>query len=136
MAVAAARMLVIVLVGFAGLRQVFAGSVIAGVPVSAGESIGWSVLAIVLALGFLVWGIRARDRTWRAGSLALMLVAVAKVFLVDASGLEGLMRIASFLALGFSLIGLGWLYSRFLRADLPGETGGENAAVLAATGKA
>jgi uncharacterized membrane protein len=48
----------------------------------------------------------------RIASLVLMLGAVAKVFLLDASGLEGLMRIASFVALGLSLIGVGWLYSR------------------------
>ncbi|NCQ63311.1 MAG: DUF2339 domain-containing protein, partial [Alphaproteobacteria bacterium] len=42
--------------------------------------------------------------------------AVAKVFLVDAAGLDGLLRVASFLALGFSLIGIGWIYSRLLRS--------------------
>jgi hypothetical protein len=41
--------------------------------------------------------------------------AVAKVFLLDASGgLEGLMRIASFVALGLGLSGIGRLYSRSL----------------------
>ena len=43
-----------------------------------------------------------------------MLAAVAKVFLSDAAGLDGLARIASFAALGFSLIGIGWLYARYL----------------------
>ena len=46
-----------------------------------------------------------------------MIAAVAKVFLVDASGLDGLLRIASFVALGLSLIGIGWLYSRFLGTE-------------------
>jgi uncharacterized membrane protein len=46
-----------------------------------------------------------------------MLAAVGKVFLFDASGLEGVTRIASFVALGFSLIGIGWLYARHLGAD-------------------
>jgi len=46
--------------------------------------------------------------------LVLMLAAVIKVFLVDAAGLAGLLRIASFMALGFSLIGIGWVYSRQL----------------------
>ncbi len=86
-------------------------------PIGEVESIFWSVLAISLAIGWLLWGIRSAARSWRIGSLALMLAAVAKVFLIDASGLEGLLRIASFLALGFSLIGIGWLYSRFLRVD-------------------
>lgn len=69
---------------------------------------------IVLALGFLWWGSGREQRSWRIGSLVLMLAAVLKVFLVDAAGLEGLLRIASFLALGFSLIGIGWVYSRQL----------------------
>ena len=57
------------------------------------------------------------NRDWRIGSLVAMLAAVAKVFLFDASGLEGLARILSFVALGFSLIGIGWLYSRYLNTD-------------------
>ena len=40
---------------------------------------------------------------------------IAVLFAFDAAGLDGLMRIASLAALGFSLISVGWLYSR----DLP-----------------
>ena len=43
-----------------------------------------------------------------------MLLAVIKVFIFDAAGLEGLARIASFFALGVCLIGIGWFYSRQL----------------------
>ena len=70
---------------------------------------------LFLAIGYLLWGIRKNRHNWRIASLILMLAAVAKVFLLDANGLEGLLRIASFVALGFSLIGIGWLYSRQLR---------------------
>jgi uncharacterized membrane protein len=111
------RMILIVLFAFASLRQFFSGSILVTDHIGPVENIGWSVLAIALAIGFLLWGIRRRLRDWRIGSLLLMLCAVAKVFLFDVSGLEGLLRIASFVALGFSLIGLGWLYSRFLQAD-------------------
>jgi uncharacterized membrane protein len=82
--------------------------------VSQAEDIGRSLLAIVIAIGFLQWGIRRGARDWRIVSLVLMLAAVGKVFLFDAAGLDGLLRIASFAALGFSLIGVGWLYSRYL----------------------
>lgn len=44
----------------------------------------------------------------RAGTLVISL-AVAKVFLIDASGLTGLARVMSFLLLGLSLAGLAWL---------------------------
>jgi uncharacterized membrane protein len=54
---------------------------------------------------------------WRITSLVLMLGAIGKVFVFDASGLDGLARIGSFVALGFSLIGIGWLYSRHLKVD-------------------
>lgn len=111
------RMAALVLFAFATLRQWFCGSMLRGPFIGEVENIGWSVLAIALALGFLLWGIRKALRDWRIASLVLMLVAVVKVFVFDASGLEGLLRIASFLALGFSLIGIGWLYSRSLKSD-------------------
>ena len=99
------------------LRQVFHGSLLTFPGVTPTEDILRSLLAILLAVGFLLWGIRAKLRDWRIASLFLMLAAVAKVFLLDASGLEGLLRIGSFVALGFSLIGIGWLYSRQLKND-------------------
>jgi hypothetical protein len=111
------HMLVMLLFAYSSLRQLFCGSLFANVPVGQVESIFWSILAVAMAIGWLLWGINRSSHSWRIGSLVLMLAAIAKVFLIDASGLEGLLRVASFLALGFSLIGIGWLYSRFLRAD-------------------
>ena len=109
------------------LRQVFAGSLLTGEPLGQTEDLLRSLLGIVLALGFLALGSRLRQRSWRVGSLVLMVVAVAKVFLVDAAGLDGLLRVASFMALGFSLIGIGWVYSRQLRGPVQGGGGGETA---------
>ena len=43
-----------------------------------------------------------------------MVLTVGKVFLFDASELDGLYRVASFFGLGLSLIGLSWFYSRFV----------------------
>lgn len=111
------RMALIPLFVFALLRQLFAGSLPAGQPIGSTESIGWSLAAVVMAVAYLLWGIRQQSRDWRLASLVLMLGAVGKVFLIDASGLQGLMRIGSFLALGFSLMGIGWLYSRFLKQE-------------------
>ncbi|MFA6219741.1 MAG: DUF2339 domain-containing protein [Erythrobacter sp.] len=98
------------------LRQAFAGAVPVDAPMTQAEDLLRSLLGIVLALGFLLLGSRRGERSWRVGSLVLMVLALAKVFIVDAAGLEGLLRIASFMALGFSLIGIGWLYTRQLRA--------------------
>lgn len=109
--------LMLTVAGFAwaSLRQAFHGTSLVQPGVSPAEDILRSILGIALAIGFLLWGIRRKRHDWRIASLVLMLAAVVKVFLFDASGLEGLLRIASFVALGFSLIGIGWLYSRQLR---------------------
>ena len=109
-----AQMAIVFSMGMMALRQLFAGSVMYGVTVSEAEDILRSVLAIAMALGFLLYGIWSTSIEWRAGSLVLMLGAVTTVFLFDAAGLDGLARVASFAALGFSLIGVGWLYSRLL----------------------
>ena len=99
---------------WASLRQGFHGTLLTNPGTFPVENILRSILMLALAIGYLLWGIRAKRHDWRIASLVLMLGAVGKVFLFDASGLEGLLRIGSFVALGFSLIGIGWLYSRQL----------------------
>jgi len=110
-------MTMVALFAWATLRQGFHGSLLTEAGLDPTEDILRSVLGIALAVGYLLWGIRRHSRIWRIASLVLMLAAVVKVFLFDASGLEGLLRIASFVLLGFSLIGIGWLYSRQLRGE-------------------
>lgn len=107
-------MALIALFAFSALRQAAHGSMPLWLGAGAEEDIARSVLAVALAVRFLRYGIAKGLRDWRIASLVLMLLAVAKVFLFDAAGLDGLLRIASFAALGFSLIGVGWLYSRHL----------------------
>ena len=78
-----------------------------------------TVIGIVMALAFVWIGSRLNQRSWRIGSLVVMLIALLKVFAFDAAGLSGLLRIASFAALGASLIGLGWFYTRQLKPAAP-----------------
>jgi len=111
-----AIMVILPLLALSLLRQAFSGSLLDAMPVGQAEELLRSLSGILLAAGYLLWGARKTDRVWRIGSLVLMLMAVGKVFVLDASDLEGLARIASFLALGFSLIGIGWFYARQLRA--------------------
>jgi uncharacterized membrane protein len=115
LAAEAALMALIALYALSELRHLHAGTLPSAGSITQGENLMRSLLGIVLALLYLAWGSRTAKRSWRIGSLVLMLLAVGKVFLVDAAGLEGLLRIASFMALGFSLIGIGWVYSRQLR---------------------
>ena len=102
--------------GMTLLRQVFAGSYLDTLPMSQTEDLLRSLVGIVLAIAFLMIGSARGERLWRVGSLVLMTGTVLKVFIIDTAGLEGLLRIASFVALGASLIGIGWFYSRQLKA--------------------
>ncbi|MHA6332042.1 DUF2339 domain-containing protein [Qipengyuania sp. CAU 1752] len=112
-------MLLATLGALALLRQAFGGSTPHDVPLGQTEDLLRSLIGIVMALAFLWIGSRLGQRSWRVGSLVVMLIALIKVFAFDAAGLSGLLRIASFAALGASLIGLGWFYTRQLKAAAP-----------------
>ncbi len=86
------------------------------------ESYAVSVAWLAYALSLLAAGIVRVSKTLRYASLAILMLVVLKVFLVDLAQLEGLLRVASFLGLGFSLIGIGYIYQRFVFADTAGAT--------------
>lgn len=73
-------------------------------------SAAWLALGVVI----LVIGIRLKSTVLRLASAALIVVAVAKVFLFDMSQLEGALRALSFIGLGAVLIGIGIFYQRVM----------------------
>jgi len=79
-------------------------------------SITWTCMAFAAVLA---GGMRFGAGVYRAG-MALLVLAVAKVFLVDMSGLSGLLRAGSFLGLGLSLLGLALLHQKFRATLLSG----------------
>jgi uncharacterized membrane protein len=99
----------------AAVRQAAHGGIITG-PIGTGETYGYSAALLLLALAALTLGIRSGSRDLRLAGLALLTFVTTKVFLVDAAALDGLLRILSFLGLGVALIGIGWVYRRFLAA--------------------
>ena len=73
-------------------------------------SVVWLLASFVL-LGAGLW----RGTAWlRHGALAILILTVLKVFLSDMAALGGLYRVASFLGLGLCLVGVGYLYQRFV----------------------
>lgn len=97
-------------------------------PASAGARIEtWAFSAIwaLYGLGVLVFGVRRRDTALRWTGLSLLLFTTAKVLLFDTAHLDGVVRAASFLALGVLLI-LGALAAR--RMGALGLGGGEDEA--------
>lgn len=99
----------------AAVRQAAHGGIITG-PIGTGENYGYSIALLLLALAGLTLGIRSGSRDLRLAGLGLLTFVTLKVFLIDAAALDGLLRILSFLGLGIALIGIGWVYRRFLAA--------------------
>lgn len=78
-----------------------------------GLSIAWLVLSIVL----ITIGMVLHNLAFRIAGLTLLTITVVKLFVFDASVLEGVLRILSFFGLGASLIALGWFYGKLLRGE-------------------
>ncbi len=100
------------------VRHIFHAPLLDGPFAGNAEIYAYSVVWLLFGLALLGVGFRTRDRMVRFASLAVMLLAVGKVFLFDAAETEGLFRVLSFVALGLSLIGLSLFYTRYvLRQD-------------------
>ncbi len=89
------------------------------------ESYSVSAAWVVTAIAIFLAGIRLDRKNIRLAGLAILALAVAKVFVLDLFELGGLWRIASIIGLGCCLIGVGWAYTRFVqtpRAEKAGTT--------------
>ena len=78
------------------------------------ERYAYSLAWVLFGGTLLVAGVFTRLDTLRYGSLAVLLLAVGKVFLIDTANLENLYRVFSFFGLGVTLVGLGYLYQRLV----------------------
>ncbi len=73
-------------------------------------SAAWLGFGVVLLLA----GLLLDSKPARLASGAVITLTIAKVFLVDMSGLAGIWRAMSFIGLGLVLVGIGYLYQRLL----------------------
>jgi uncharacterized membrane protein len=77
-----------------------------------------SVLWGLVGLGALVAGLRVNIAPLRTAGLALLLVAVGKVFLFDLSTLTSVYRVVSFIVLGMLLLAGAFAYQRLRPAPV------------------
>ncbi|MDO7844706.1 DUF2339 domain-containing protein, partial [Sphingomonas immobilis] len=103
------------------VRQATHGSTLTG-GMDRTENWLYSATMLALAIGWLAAGIRAKLSDVRVAGLALLTAVTLKVFLIDAAALGGILRILSFMGLGFALIGIGWAYRRLVVAETPSVT--------------
>ena len=81
---------------------------------SQAESYAVSLAWLVTGIGIFIAGLKLDRQTIRYGGLAVIVLTVLKVFGYDLFSLGGLWRIASVIGLGLCLVGVGWLYTRFI----------------------
>ena len=74
-----------------------------------GELISYTVAMVAVAAMLLYQSVARRSAALRRLAMAVVVLTVLKVFLLDAAGLTGLTRVASFLGLGLALAGTAWL---------------------------
>lgn len=78
------------------------------------ETYTYSVAWLAIGVGLLALGSRFDARSLRIASAVIVILTVAKVFLIDMANLEGVLRALSFIGLGFVLIGIGLFYQKIL----------------------
>ncbi|MCG8503985.1 MAG: DUF2339 domain-containing protein [Sphingomonadales bacterium] len=99
------------------VRHAFHGGLLALTPeaqIGDAESYAYSIAWVGYAVLLVVIGIWRNVTALRYASLAVLMFAVLKVFVLDMSTLEGIWRALSFLGLGAALVGLGYLHRRFV----------------------
>jgi uncharacterized membrane protein len=77
-----------------------------------GQQLALSVLWVAYALALMVLGVRLKSASLRWQALALLGVAIAKVFFFDLSFLTRFYRIVSFFVLGLVLLLVSFFYQR------------------------
>ncbi|MFC3851799.1 DUF2339 domain-containing protein [Salinispirillum marinum] len=80
-----------------------------------GELYSYSLSWLVLAVAAMLFGGWKQHQDAYRGGMLLLVVVIAKLFLLDLNDLTGLWRVLSFMGMGLCLIGLGWVHQVMLR---------------------
>lgn len=73
----------------------------------------YSIVWLLIAIAVIVFAQGRNIAKLLNVGFSILAIVVLKAFLVDLSSLEGLYRAISFIGLGLSLVGIGWLFQRF-----------------------
>ena len=101
------------------VRRIFHGPVIEGFAASDAEQYTYSAVWLAFGVALLLAGIALKSQPARFASAAVVILTVAKVFLYDLAGVQGVFRALSLICLGLTLMGIGWLYQRLLFPPRP-----------------
>jgi uncharacterized membrane protein len=96
------------------VRTIFHGPVLTAKFLSDAEDYTYSAVWLAFGVALLLAGIALKSKPARFASAAVVILTIAKVFLHDLAGVQGIYRAFSFICLGLVLMGIGWLYQRLL----------------------
>ncbi len=82
-----------------------------------GELYSYTVAMLIVAVLLLVLAVLRRSALLRKLMLVMVGLTVAKVYLVDMSGLDGLLRVVSFLGIGVVVGGMAWVNRLLQRGE-------------------
>ena len=91
------------------IRRWWQGDNLSGHGVLDGELYSYTVAMLLAAIALLVLAFVRQSPLLRKLALVAVGLTVAKVFLIDMSGLDGLLRVVSFLVLGLVLAAMAWV---------------------------
>jgi uncharacterized membrane protein len=91
------------------IRRIWRGTDLSVAGFSDAELYTYTLAMLIASVTLLMLAFGKRSDILRKVAMAGVALTVAKVFLVDMSGLSGLIRVFSFMGLGLSLVGLAWL---------------------------
>ncbi|MBW7470770.1 DUF2339 domain-containing protein [Marinobacter sp. F4218] len=98
------------------IRQLWQGSEMAvAFGMSEGELYSYSVIGMLYAIATIIHSTRRASPLLYKTGMALLGIVIAKIFLIDMAGLQGLWRVAAFMGLGLALLGLAWMYRNVQR---------------------
>lgn len=109
------------------VRRTFHGPILDLGPTGDAELLTYSVVWLAYAWALFGLGLKTGFASLRYASLAILAVATGKVLLYDWGALDGLFRFTSFAVLGFSLLGIPFLYQKLVfppRGALEGPAAG------------
>lgn len=97
------------------IRHLWQGALDLGLPTTNGELYTYSAVWMIMAVVTILSAARRTSTLLHQAGMGLLLLVIAKIFLVDMSDLDGLLRVASFLGLGLSLLGVAYLHQRITK---------------------
>jgi uncharacterized membrane protein len=101
------------------IRRLYHGPWLGTGVTSDAEQYTYSAVWLAFGVVLLLVGLMLRSKPARLASAAVVLLTIAKVFLVDMAGITGIWRALSFIGLGLVLVGIGYLYQRLLFPPRP-----------------